>query len=297
MVLDFMKKLDTNLTNSINAFQNYDKSNITDLDTLRAVIQKNSQNMYKYLAALKELEITYFLKIDDQTFEPNKFLHSFNMDSDLYNTNFKESFKDTMQIEINTHKLKLKSKTPPIEEHNTKSINILGGHDIRPNQYDLPVIKDLKAIPPMFYWYDGDTFYKRGVYVCLSKGFYASVPFPNMVSTTDLNFKVNSIPCKHETKEACTRHKKKISEIFNSDERSCSYVHKKEQFVKIGSPYRCRLETFGSYASLNSDMNFINTPDIKRILMHSLSDALLSSLWYQNKFKDGNLFLNNLEFY
>jgi hypothetical protein len=217
------------------------------------------------------------------------------MDSEIYDKNFKDKFKQDNIININTHKLKLHSHAASINE--SQNITLLDGKDISPNNLNIPVIHNLKEIPPMFHWYNGDKFNKKGIYVCMSKGFYCKVPFPNLLSSMDQNFKVNSIPCKYETKENCIIQKKKISELFNSEVRECSYVHKKEKFVKIGSFYRCNRESFGNYDSLNNDLNFINTSDIKRILMHSLSDSLLSILWYQNKFKNGDLFLNNLEIY
>lgn len=316
-ILEFMKKLDYNLTNSLNIFNtiNDDKPtmNINELNELKLIIQKNNRNLYKYLENIKKLETSYLSEIE--TNEKDKFVFGFNVDSDLYNQNFKDKFKNDMQINITSHKLKIKKSlsSPPglksdnntildnisninkIQEH--RNVNLLDNKDISPNLLNLPVIKDLKNMAPMFYWYDGDNFYKKGIYICLSKGFYSRVPFPNMISTSDPNFKINSIPCKHLTKAQCDIHKRKISEIYNSDVRECYYVHKQEKFVKIGSSYRCNIESFGSHNTLNQDMNYINISDIKRILMHSLSDSLLSVLWYQNKFKDGNLILNNLETY
>ena len=210
----------------------------------------------------------------------------------MYDKNFKLNFKQDNIININTHKL-LKSRENKNLSKETQTISMIEGKDISPNNINIPIIKDLKSIPPMFHWYNGDNFNKKGIYVCMSEGFYCRVPFPNLMSSTDHNFKVNSVPCKYETKEKCNIQKKKISEIYNSEVRECFYVHKKEKFTKIGSFYRCNIESFGNYESLNNDLNYINTVDIKRILMHSLSDSLLTILWYQNKFKNGNLILNN----
>jgi hypothetical protein len=292
-ILEFLTKLDSNLNMSLNSFQTLQITSKIDKIKLNALIKKNNANLYKYLETLKQLETQYFSDIKTDIVKP--FIFSFDMDSEIYDKNFKDKFKQDNIININTHKLKLHSHAASINE--SQNITLLDGKDISPNNLNIPVIHNLKEIPPMFHWYNGDKFNKKGIYVCMSKGFYCKVPFPNLLSSMDQNFKVNSIPCKYETKENCIIQKKKISELFNSEVRECSYVHKKEKFVKIGSFYRCNRESFGNYDSLNNDLNFINTSDIKRILMHSLSDSLLSILWYQNKFKNGDLFLNNLEIY
>ena len=309
-ILSFLTQLDSNLNNSLNAFQNLGKNTnnvkntncinkISDLNSLYDLIQSNNKKLYKYLEYIKELEIAYFA---NQEIEKEQFLFSFNIDSDLYDKNFKERFKNDIKTNINIHKLKSKyvdSKdlidTKPVLEKRT--ISNLESIDITPNNLNITVVKDLKDIPPMFYWYDGDSTYKKGVYACMAPGFYSRVPFPNTISALSKDYKINSIPCKYETKESCTIYKKKISEIWKSDIRECTYVHRKEKFNKIGSFYRCNVERFGDYENLNTDMNLVNVCDIKRILMYSLSDSLLSVLWYQNKFKDGRLILNNIETY
>lgn len=292
-VIDFLSKLDSNLDMSINTFQEINKNKISDLETLYDLIQKNSRKMYNYLNCLKQLELLYFT--NDANFrDGSQFIHAFDMDPELYNKDFKKRFKEEIKISVNLHKLK-KSKHKPILPIETKTINLIESTNISPHNLNLPVIKNLKDMTPVFHWYNGDNFYKKGIYICLAPGFYSRVPFPNLFASSHPNFKNNSISCKFETLEACANHKKKISEIYNSDIRECTYVHKKEKFVKIGSFYRCNRESFGNHESLAIDMDFVNISDIKRILMYSLSDSLLSVLWYQNKFKDGNLFLNNID--
>jgi hypothetical protein len=293
-ILEFLSKLHANLEMSINSFQEINKNKISNLETLYDLIQQNNRKMYKYLNCLKQLELLYFTN-DSNFQDENQFIHAFDMDPDLYNKNFKKSFKDDIKISVNLHKLKKASRNKVLAPNETKTINLVESINISPNNLNLPVIKNLKDMSPVFHWYNGDNFYKKGIYICLAPGFYSRVPFPNLFSASHPNFKNNSIPCKFETLENCTNHKKKISEIYNSDVRECTYVHKKEKFAKIGSFYRCNRESFGNHESLTTDMDFINISDIKRILMHSLSDSLLTVLWYQNKFKDGNLFLNNID--
>lgn len=294
-VLDFLTRLDTNLTTSMNGFDAINKKiNKDNLNILSELIKKNNINLYIYLDALKQLEIQNFTDLHIDIQETKPFVFSFDIDSNLYNKNFKNKFKQENEIDINIHKLQNNS----INCENIKGIktvHVLDNKNISPNVMNLPIIKDLKLLPPMMYWYEGDKFNKKGIYTCLTKGLQCRIPFPNMLSTNDQNFKINSIPCKYQTRENCAAYKLRISTMYESTVRECNYVHKTENFVKIGSFYRCNRESFGNYDTLNEDLGFIITSDIKRILMHALSDSLLSVLWYQNKFKDGNLMLNNLE--
>jgi hypothetical protein len=324
-MLEFMNKLDFNLTNSIDAFKNQTKKipNSTDLKQLYNVIQKNNRNLYTYLELLKSLEIEVFstsnnvlksalekqeamrenaLKREEEE-KVNQFLFSFNVDNEIYNKDFKQRFIQDNKVSINLHKLNIKGVQDYGKDYgkdygiDKKMIQILDTVNLGQNSLNLPIIKDLKNMIPMLHWYEGDNFHKSGIYVCMAPGFVARVPFPSVVSSNNINYKAYSIPCKHETRDLCNRHKKKISDIYSSPVRECMYVHKKEKFEKIGSIYRCNIESFGNHQSLDYDMNYIGITDIKRILMNSLSDTLLSVLWYQNKFKDGNLLLNNLEIY
>lgn len=297
-ILDFLHKLDENLTNSLNSFQTINKYGVLDIYSLHELIQNNNQKLYKYLECLKQLESLYF---SNKNFEldNNQFIMAFNIDNDIYNKNFTQRFIDDSKAKINIFKLKKFISTTSLNTFMEKrDINVIESINISPNSLNLPVVKSLKDVPSMFYWYDGgDTPNKRGIYASLSPGFCVRIPLPNTISTTNPNFKLNSIPCKYETREDCIKNKKKISEIYKSEIRECFYVHRKEKFSKIGSFYRCNIDSFGSHDSLVTDMNRVNVGDIKRILMYALSDALLSTMWYQNKFKDGNLLLNNLETY
>lgn len=297
-ILEFLQKLDNNLTLSINTFQNINKYNITDISTLHDLIQSNNKKLYNYLECLSQLETLHFANKDFSN--DSQFIFSCNIDSDLHNKNLNKRFKDTLKTTINIHKFKKaiaknKPSTPLFE---TRDINTIESVNITPNNLNIPVVKNLKDIPPMFYFYDGgDNPYKKGIYTCLAPGFCVKVPFPSTISTTNPNFKINSIPCKYETRDACTKNKKNISEIYKSDVRECFYVHKKEKFAKIGSFYKCNMDDLGNHDTLNSSIDHLNTSDVRRLLMYSLSDSLISALWYQNKFKDGSLLLNNIEIY
>jgi hypothetical protein len=273
MMLDFLSRLENNLSKSINTFKEINKNpKIADLNVLSNLIQSNSQKLNSYLELLKELKNTHVSEtINEQD-------------------NYKEMFKNNIKADINNHKQKNKK----VE---TKTLTSIENVDIAPSAINIQIIKNIKDIPPMFYWYEGDKIYKKGIYVCMSAGFYIRVPFPNIISINNQNFKMNSLPCKYVTKTTCAEIKKKSAQLYNSDVRDCSFLHANEKFIKIGTAHRCNIESFGNHESLNDDMNFITINDIKRIMMHSLSDSLLSVLWYQNKFKNGDLILTNIELF
>jgi hypothetical protein len=315
-VIDFLTQLETNLNNSINKFDiivnNYGANNTLEkVDQIHNLILKNNNHLYTYLEKIKKLDEKFFSKpiIDNK-----QFVLSFDIDNDLYQKNFKEQFKHNLINDINVHKFqntiikkkKIKNDLLAItgEENYNKSISYgnktvttVDKVDLKSNILNLPIIKNIKEIPPSFYWFEGNSNIKAGIYTCVTPGFFTKIPLPNVISTLNPDYKINSIPCKFETRELCKQNKIKKSEMYKSEIRECLYVHKKEKFSKIGSFYRCNIESFGNYDSLEEDLNKVSLSDIKRILMHSLSDNLLSIIWYQNKFKDGDLVLTNIENY
>lgn len=287
-IINFLEKLDANLNLSINSFNNIinktpeikdfkelkdQKTEVKDIK-INNLVLKNKKNLMQYLNLLESIE------------------------TPPLNTDIKTIFKEKINSTVLAHKLKTSNYiTHDSKKITEKSIDSIENINISPNILNIPIIENIKDIPPMFYWYNGDKFYKKGIYVSICKGFYAKVPFPNVVSANDENFKTKTMSCKFDSKELCTLNKKKNSEIYNSDIRECFYVHKKEKFNKVGSNYRCLVENFGNHFTLNHDLNIIDNTNIKHILMYSLSDSLLTMLWYQNKFKNGNLVLNNLDIY
>lgn len=201
---------------------------------------------------------------------------------------------------LNTFKKGLTEKISQYRDQNIakiKKITAIEGVDLQNNVLKLPIIDNLKNIPPMFYWYNGCRIYKQGIYICICPGFCVKVPFPNLLYGPERESKSNSVKCKYIDKRTCAANKKKISEIYNSEIKQCSYVHTKERFNKIGNIYRCSLERFGNHDSLDDDLKYISNFDIKHLLMYSVSDDLLAAIWYQNKFKNGDLVLSNLDIF
>jgi hypothetical protein len=276
-ITNFLINLDINLAKSLGSFANLQmlSQKIDNKEVIQPLLKNINSKLNKYIECLAPY-------IEEQ-------------ENPSIISEYKDKFKDSMNKHILMHKDKKGKHTKPTTLY--KAIQQIDEKDISPNQINIPIIHNLCDMTPMFYWYDGDYYHKQGIYTCIADGFYIKVPFPSTISTSDKNFKMNSIPCKYETKEFCLKNKKYISEIYKTDVRECSYVHKKEKFEKIGSIYKCSIENFGNYDRLINDLNYIGMPDIKRLLMYSLSDILLASIWYQNQFNDGELVISNLDIF
>jgi hypothetical protein len=161
---------------------------------------------------------------------------------------------------------------------------------------NIPVVDTLEEIPPMFCWWAGDSKHKAGIYICLAPNFYLEVPFPNLICKNSKNFKHKSIPCKYKTNKNCYEKQLEFSKIYKTEIRQCNFVHIGEQYIKIGSDYRCpNLPSFGNFETLSEDLNTISLSDIKIILMNSSSDLLLIYLWYANHLNLGEIVFNDLD--
>jgi hypothetical protein len=164
------------------------------------------------------------------------------------------------------------------------------------HEWKLPIANRIKDIPPALQWYKGDTNNPEGIYICLSDGFYTQVPMPNILDATKDFNRTGSVKCKHYTKEACYKARETLAYRRNFDMRSCSFAHKGDKYVKIGTIFRCpKFPGFGKHSSLNADLVEIPDDDIRSILMYSLSDAMLSSLWFQNQKQKNGMVMTNID--
>jgi hypothetical protein len=169
------------------------------------------------------------------------------------------------------------------------------GVQLQGNVLRLPVVTKLTHIPPTFYWFGGDSVYKPGIYSSVCPGFYVKAAFPDVLPSYDENFKRQSLKCKYYTRELCTANKRYIAAAHDyHDVKTCNYVHKNETFIRLGTRHRCAVESVGNHKTLDADLSNLSNFDIKHMLMSSLGDDILSAIWYQNKFKNGNLVLSNL---
>lgn len=161
---------------------------------------------------------------------------------------------------------------------------------------DIPIVNKLSEIPIMFNWYIGDDTHPEGIYISLSNGLYIQVPFPDTICKNSKNFKHKSIPCKYKSLDICKAKQQEYSRIYGTDIRNCNFVHIGEQYIKIGSDFRCPgLPSFGSFDSLEHDINNISLSDIKTILMNSSSDLLLIRLWHQSHSNLGKIIFTDLD--
>jgi hypothetical protein len=164
------------------------------------------------------------------------------------------------------------------------------------NEWKLPIINRIKDIPPALQWYKGDSTNPAGIYICLSDGFYAQVPMPNILDATKDFNRVGSVKCKHYTKDECLKARETLAYRRNFDIRRCPFAHQGDKYVKIGTMFRCpKFPGFGKHSSLNTDLVEVPDDDMRSILMYALSDALLGSLWFQNQEQKKGLVMTNID--
>jgi hypothetical protein len=153
--------------------------------------------------------------------------------------------------------------------------------------WKVPIINKLNEMPSSMYWYAGDANNPEGVYTCLTRGFYIQVPFPNVIDATQDFSRTGSIKCKYNTIRECLDIRSELANRHNSNVRDCNFAHKGDKFVKIGTSYRCpHKPRFGNHSYLRSDISSVPDSDIRTILMYSLSDMMLSSMWFQKQNMD-----------
>jgi uncharacterized protein with HEPN domain len=164
------------------------------------------------------------------------------------------------------------------------------------HEWKLPIANRIKDIPSAMQWYKGDTNNPEGVYICLSDGFYAQVPMPNILDATKDFSRTGSVKCKHYTKEACYKARESLACRRNFDMRNCPFAHQGDKYVKIGTVFRCpKFPGFGKHSSLNADLVEVPDDDMRSILMYALSDAMLGSLWFQNQKQKNGIVMTNID--
>ena len=166
-------------------------------------------------------------------------------------------------------------------------------------EWKAPIINKLNEMPPSIYWYNGDQTNPAGLYTCVTRGFYIQVPFPNVIDATQNFNRTGSIKCKYSNVEECLSFRKNLASRYNSEVRECNFAHEGDQYIKLGTTFRCpHKPRFGSHPHLKDDLDTVLDSDIKTMLMYSLSDVLLSSLWFQ-KTKKGddksNMIMANID--
>ena len=146
---------------------------------------------------------------------------------------------------------------------------------------------------PSFNWYNGDSKNPPGIYTCLSTGFNVHVPLPNVIDSTKKYDRSKTIRCKNVSSDECLLVRTELAERFNSSVRSCNFAHSGDSIIKIGTSFRCPNNIrFGNYDYLSNDLSNATEFDIKTILSYSLSDSLLSAIWFQHNDHIQSTFIN-----
>jgi hypothetical protein len=165
--------------------------------------------------------------------------------------------------------------------------------------WQIPIINKLNEMPSSLYWYGGDVTNPEGVYICLTRGFYIQVPFPNVIDATKDFNRTGSIKCKYNSARECMDVRGDLANKYNSSIRDCNFAHTGDKYIKIGTTFRCpHKPRFGNHHYLKEDIGNVPDSDIKSILMYALSDILLSSIWFQKQKKEDsktNMIMTNID--
>ncbi len=178
-----------------------------------------------------------------------------------------------------TSEVKSMSATP------SHSVRLTTNHIIGTHSYDksgihldIPIIDDIKNIPPMFYYYRGNCgrvkrpgqFYP-GIYIRLANGTVAAIP-------TD----VEVVP---DISEASKRGTSKCKNPQCVPFR-CAFAHKGANYKKLGNTARCPgCPKFGNAETISDDCILATESDIRMVLLYGLNDLFSSALWIErNRF-------------
>jgi len=305
-IFDLQKEvlLELNNLDLVETDNNSNKVNIDYLENIEKyyfmldIINKNTYQILDLTKKTKDHLQNYSTKIrssikkETNNTNNNKFINildlhfnSINNEMQLNTEKHREIYESIQQY----HKLQSNNDISYTLEKTVKLFN---------QTIKIPFVNSLKEIPPIFHWWNGDASHKSGIYICLSPNFYLEVPFPDLICKNSDAFKHKSIPCKYKTTQLCYEKQIDFSKIYKTEIRQCNFVHIGEQFIKIGSDFRCpNLPSFGAYDTLTEDLNSVTLPDIKTILMNSSSDLLLIYLWYSQHQNLGEIIFTDLDIF
>ena len=155
--------------------------------------------------------------------------------------------------------------------------------------FKLPIINDIADIPPSLYWYNGDSKYSEGIYTTLNNGVFVRVPFPDTIDYLDTHNKKNTIKCKNKTINECKRFRDNLNKYNNNYVYNCNYLHVGDKFLKINNMVRSSTNSrFGKHSCLNADLKNTSYSEIQSIILYSITDLLLNSLWIKKQKNMGN---------
>lgn len=200
---------------------------------------------------------------------------------------------------VKEEKKEVKDKKPNENKKQNKNdrvlINELGYY------LKLPVVTDIKQIPPALYYFKEDdnkktnkkTKNRTGIYINLGNGNYARIPFPEIVDSKKEYDRKHSIRCKYISKKDCDDQRYKMSKYHNTQIRTCNFAHTGDQIIKIGYPSRCpSVPNYGTPETFSDDIKNINMNDAKNLLMNGLNDVMSSVIWFDYAAQKENIFSN-----
>lgn len=156
--------------------------------------------------------------------------------------------------------------------------HIIGTHVYEKSgmRLEIPIIDDIKNIPPMFYYYRGNCgkikragqFYP-GIYTRLANGTYVQVPEALEVVSDSSQ---RTMKC---TNPKCQPYR-------------CGFAHKGSNFKKVGIPARCpSCPRFGNTETLREDCVLATEQDVKMTLMYGMNDMFTAALWIEKNHFSG----------
>ena len=146
----------------------------------------------------------------------------------------------------------------------------------------IPIVEKFEDIPEALYAVTEDD--DNGIYLNLFGG-VVKIPFPNLLDGTKSMARAGSICCKYIDFDKCKNARENLAAKFGSPLRDCNFAHQGEQYMRIGTLFRCPDNPLlGSHETFSKDIRSCNLHDIKLLLMNSLSDLLISAIWqYHHK--------------
>lgn len=134
----------------------------------------------------------------------------------------------------------------------------------------MPTVNNLDEIPPsLYYLNDVADVRKNGVYINIA-GNYIKIPFPEVVNPAD-NLRDRTMRCRNVTIDNCRIAKKGLK---------CSFAHKGETIVKVGSFNRCQIVPNIGNKTTFIDVKKLASGDVKIILLYGLNDLFTAFVYF-----------------
>jgi hypothetical protein len=218
--------------------------------------QKDFERRAKMIREIRQL--LSVLESHHQEFQKHRFLIPINQEIDFRSalkSQKKEWEKDKRKTEVNLTSLGLKGLRP----------------------MELQTCKYLQSIPEAFVWLSSAD-YKEGIYCSPIQNVYVRVQLADVYYSKEMKSQLPTIKCRYNTIANCKNN--------TWGERECTFVHQGETFQRVGNVARCMsVPRLGNKQTLALDLRALTLADINTILMHSIADLFIVSLWYQSNYK------------